>query len=321
MSRFIALQIVMLLAAGCAQSHSQDRQASVEGSQTSPRAELVSLLGRPLYAMPVSPQREKLEADLAAGRADLAEHPADPDKIIWAARRLGYLWRMNEAIAVLSDGIIAHPDYAPLYRHRGHRYISIRRFDEAVADLQRAAQLIAGRPDVIEPDGMPNARNIPLTTLGFNIWYHLGVARYCQGDFEGAVHAFRQTAKFARGYDDNIVAVADWTWMTLRRLGREAEAAESLDAIRPDMDIIENHAYHRRCLMYKGVLAPDELLNIEKITPLDRATLGYGLGNWYLCYGQLQKAVEAFEEVVSGDNWPAFGFIAAEVDLTRVPRH
>jgi tetratricopeptide (TPR) repeat protein len=224
---------------------------------------------------------------------------------------------MREAIDVFTTGIEQHPNYAPFYRHRGHRYISIRRFDDAIADLKKAAELIEDVPDEIEQDGMPNDRNIPLTTTGFNVWYHLGLARYLTGDFEGALAAYRETDKFTRGYDDNIVAVTDWTYMILRRLNRPSEARAVLGRITPDMKIIENDAYHRRCLMYKGLIAPSDLLDVSDPSALTSATLGYGLGNWYLCEGNESKAVELFERITSGTDWPAFGFIAAEADLAR----
>ena len=36
--------------------------------------------------------------------------------------------------------------------------------------------MIAGKEDSIEPDGMPNPQNIPVSSLHTNIWYHLGLA-------------------------------------------------------------------------------------------------------------------------------------------------
>lgn len=280
--------------------------------------ECLSLLGRPLHAHAGGLQNQKLEGDLAAARDALAEDPTDPERIVWVGRRLGYLWRMNDAIDVFTQGMTAHPDYAPLYRHRGHRYISLRRFDEAIADLERAATLIKGKSDEIELDGMPNARNIPLTTTAFNVWYHRGLAHYLQGNFVAALSAYRKTMTFAKRYDDNIVATTDWMYMTLRKLGRDTEAAALLQTITPKMEIIENQAYHRRLLMYKGLVSPDTLLDLEHATDLDLATLGYGVGNWYLLNGLENKAREIFERVTNGPYWPAFGFIAAEADLARL---
>ena len=62
----------------------------------------------------------------------------------------------------------------------------MRELDKAVADLERADALVAGTPDQIEPDGQPNPRNIPLTTLQSNIRYHLALAYYLQGNFAKA---------------------------------------------------------------------------------------------------------------------------------------
>lgn len=297
--------------------------ARVEPKPAPPRApqsECISLLGRPLMPIGPGPERDKLEADLAAARAALAADPGDIDKLIWVGRRLGYLWQMNEAIEVFSEGIAKRPDYAPLYRHRGHRYISTRQFDRALADLQRAADLVRGRPDEIEPDGQPNAQNKPLTTLQFNIWYHLGLAHYLKGDFEQALTAYRTCTKHLGGHDDNLVAVTDWMYMSLRRLGRDDEANALLKNIRPGMNIIENTAYYQRVLMYKGLVAPRDLAAQMNADERQQANIGYGLANWHLCNGDEEQARALFDKIVNGSQWPAFGFIAAEAELARLKR-
>ena len=282
------------------------------------RATIISLLGKPLTTEPAASSRKKLQDDLLAARVARDEDVDDPSKIVWVGRRLGYLWRINDAIEVYALGIAEFPDYAPLYRHRGHRLISARRFREAIVDLERAATLIAGKADEIEQDGAPNERGIPLTTTAFNVWYHLGLARYLTRDFEGAFAAFRKARKSGRGFDDNLVATMDWMYMSLRQLGRRQEAAALLESINPDMKMIENTAYHRRTLMYKGLLTPDELLDLDSASDLDLATLGYGLGNWYLYNGHTDRAVEVFRRLIAGPYWPAFGYIAAEAELAAL---
>jgi hypothetical protein len=117
--------------------------------------------------------------------------------------------------------------------------------------------------------------------------------------------------------DDSIVAASDWLYMTYRRLGRTEEARKVLEPIRETMDILENDAYHKRLLMYKGLVSPDTLLKTEGADDLQIATQGYGVGNWYLYNGDKAKAREIFERVVRGSSWSAFGFIAAEADLHR----
>ncbi|MBL8878026.1 MAG: hypothetical protein JNG88_02810 [Phycisphaerales bacterium] len=274
-----------------------------------------SLLGRPLLPDPPG-DRAKLEQALHDARAQLDERPDDPDRLIWVGRRLGYLWRIQEAIDVYSDGIRRFPDYAALYRHRGHRYITLRQFDAAIRDLKKAAELLGDRPDQVEPDGMPNAKNIPLTTLKFNVSYHLALAHYFNGDFQAAFEALNETMRHTRGYDDNLVAVSDWMYLTLMRLGRAKAAADLLEPISQDMNIIENTAYHRRLLMYKGLLSPEGLLSPTR-DDVAVATLGYGVAMHFEFKGESRRAREILERVVAGKSWPAFGFIAAEAELAR----
>lgn len=304
---------------GCSGQDGKSTRArgGAEGTAGERTDRAVSLLGRPLSPAPTTEDDKRLK-DLADARRELAERPNDPERVVWVGRRLGYLWRMNDAIDVFTRGIAAHPDYAPLYRHRGHRYLSLRRFDEAIADFERAARLIGGQPDQGEPDGMPNPRNIPLTTTAFNVWYHLGLARYLKGDYNGALDAYRRTMRFSRRYDDNLVATTYWTYLTLRRLGWNVDAASILDPIRRDMDIIENHAYHRLLLIYKGEATPDEFTGEFEAGSVNVTTFGYGLGMRHLLADEANLAREVFAGVLETGQWPAFGLIAAEVELARV---
>src|SRR5690606_6283980 len=127
------------------------------------------------------------------------------------------------------------------------------------ADLEKAAALIAGRPDEVEPDGAPNAAGIPRTTLHFNVWYHLGLVHFLQGQYDQALDAYTKCLAVSKN-DDALVATSDWRWMTLMRLGRKDEAAKVLTRITPQMEILENASYHRRLLMYKGEVRPEALL-------------------------------------------------------------
>jgi tetratricopeptide (TPR) repeat protein len=278
--------------------------------------EATSLSGKPLYAVDL-PNRERLETDLTQAEKDLAARPGDANAIIWVGRRLGYLWRYQDAIAMFSKGIAQHPDNPRLYRHRGHRFITVRQFDRAIADFEKAVALIKGTPDEIEPDGAPNPSGKPRSTLHFNIWYHLGLAHYLKGDFQKAADAYVECMKVSTN-DDAITATSDWQWMTLMRLNRKAEAAKVLERITPKMEILENGSYHRRLLMYKGLATPESLLDPTKADALTIATQGYGVGNWYLVTGNRTRAREIFEQVVGGTSWSAFGYIAAEADVQRM---
>ena len=283
-------------------------------------ADAVSLSGKALPSLPIAADRRPaLEAHLARAAAEFAARTDDADAIIWLGRRAAYLNCFREAIAIFSRGIERHPEDIRLYRHRGHRYITLREFDKAVADLEKAARLIEEKrlPDQVEPDGDPNPLSVPTSTSHFNVYYHLGLARYLQGDFEGATRAYRECMKYSQRSDDRLVATSDWLYMTLRRRGRAEEAAGVLLPLTAQLEVLENKAYWNRLLMYKGEKRPEELLG-PKDDPVDLATYGYGVANWYLYSGERERAREIFEKVVAGPQWNAFGYVAAEVELARL---
>lgn len=269
-----------------------------------------------LPQLSVETQRD-FETKLNDALERLKKDPKSADNVIWVGRRTAYLGRYRDAIKIYSDGIKKFPSDARLYRHRGHRFITVRCFDAAIADFEKAAQLIKGRPDEIEPDGLPNARNIPTSTLQSNIWYHLGLAYYVKGDFQRALRAYREAEKVSTNAD-MLVATTHWLYMTLRRMGREDEANKTLAGIRDDLDLIENADYYKMISVYKGKLKAADLWNeISSANNLSNATIGYGLGNWFLYNGQTAEADKIFRRVTAGNQWASFGYIAAESEIWR----
>ena len=264
---------------------------------------------------PVSPEaKQEMVAKLKEAQAHYKANPNSADALIWVGRRHAYLGQFMVAIFTYTDGIKRFPNDARFYRHRGHRHITLRHFDDAIKDLKKAAQLIKGKPDEIEPDGQPNERNIPTSTLQFNIWYHLGLAYYVKGQNEKALDAYRECLKVSKN-PDSLVATIHWLYMTLRRLNRTGEAAKALEPISEDMDVIENTGYYRLLLMYKGVLPVERLLDEAKGDSAASHSVLYGVGNWHLYNGRREQAVEIFRRITSSEQWTSFGFIAAEADL------
>jgi tetratricopeptide (TPR) repeat protein len=276
-------------------------------------AEAKSFLGKLLY--PSDPAHELLEK-LNAAKVEWEAAPENADAIIWYGRRTAYLGRYQEAIQIYSDGIEIHPDDPRLYRHRGHRYISTRKLDLAIADFEKAASLVEGKEDEIEPDGMPNALGIPVSTLHSNIWYHLGLAHYLKGDFQTALSSYENRLA-SDPNNDMLVSTAHWHYMALMRLGRKEEAAKVLEPITIDMEIVENQAYHQLCLFYKGEIDEEELLG-EDHQEIMNAAIAYGLGNWYFYNDQQDKAIEIFEDMIKQSGWAAFGHIDAEAEIARL---
>jgi tetratricopeptide (TPR) repeat protein len=300
------LFLYFLIVAGCSNKPSEN-----------PEPEIYSLLGKEYFApAPVNPT---LDSNLNIARINFEADPSE-ENYIWLGRRTAYLSRYNEAITIFNEGIEKYPNSYRLYRHRGHRYISQRKFDAAIADLKKAAELMQGAPLEIEPDGQPNKLNIPLSSTQFNVWYHLGLAYYLKAEFELAEKAYLECMKVSDN-DDLITATVDWLYMTYIRQGKRDEASKLLEKITDTMTIIENDSYFKRLNLYKGKLPVDSVLSVSKSNEdieLALATQGYGVGNWYLYQGDTSNAIAIFERVVGGKHFSAFGFIAAEADLARL---
>lgn len=280
--------------------------------------EAVSLLGDTLRAPALNDATRALyEARLDSARRAVQSNTDDADALVWLGRRTAYLGRYREAIALYSEGISRWPQDARFYRHRGHRFLTVRQFADAVRDFDRAERLVRDRADEIEPDGIPNARNTPTGTLQFNIYYHQALAHYLRGDYARARDAWQRCLGVSLNHDTQV-ATRYWLYLTLRRLGRSAEAREILGPVMPGLDIIENRSYHRLLLMFKGDLPPDSLS-----TPgdaVDTATVAYGIAVWHGVEGRREEQLRWLRIARAGSQWPAFGYIAAEADLARIRR-
>lgn len=306
-------RICVLLLAGAlvACKENNPKQAAAEA------AEVYSLLGLEYYA-PTEPNA-KLDSNLAVAQKNFEADPSE-ENYIWLGRRLAYKVKYNQAIEVFTNGIEQYPNSYKLYRHRGHRYLSQRKFDAAIEDFEKAAEQMPAAPVEIEPDGVPNKINQPLSSTQFNVWYHLGLAHYLKGEFDKAEQAYLKCMEVSDN-DDLITATVDWLYMTYRRQGKTEEATKLLEKITPDMTIVENDSYYKRLKLYQGVLPVDSVLNVNSTNSdvdLALATQGYGVGNWYLYNGDTAQAISVFERVVGGKHFSAFGFIAAEADLARL---
>jgi tetratricopeptide (TPR) repeat protein len=284
--------------------------------------EAISLQGDSLRRPALdSTTRARMEQQLAEARLAAAERPNHPDAYLWVGRRLAYLGRYNEAIDVFTAGLRRFPSDARFYRHRGHRYITLRRFDEAIGDFRHAVELMHGRPDEVEPDGQPNSRNIPIGSLHSNVWYHLALAHYLKGDWDDAAQAARAGIAVSSN-PDRLVSQTHWLYMALRRAGRTGDAAAVLEPIREDFDVIENASYYQLVRMYKGTLSAAVVDSVVSagIRGSSDASLAYGLANWHLYNGDTTRALRHFNQIVAAGQWASFGHIAAEADLARLSK-
>jgi tetratricopeptide (TPR) repeat protein len=253
-----------------------------------PTPEVVSPLGTRFFARP-DPKRT-----VAAAEKKVAAAPDDPEAILALARAQVAVLRLRDAVSTYDRALKLAPEDALLYRYRGHRYISLRRFDQAISDLERAARLNGQR---------------------FDIWYHLGLAYYLKGKFAEAAVAYEKAYQVS-DKDDSRVAASDWLYMSHRRQGNELAARRALERITPDMKVAEDQMYFDRLLFYKGLKKESDVFH-AKLDDRQKATMGYGIGNWHLYNGNRARAKEIFESVLTSKEWAAFGFIAAENELAH----
>jgi len=232
---------------------------------------------------------------IKSARAALAADPKNIARIIDLGVAESSARQFREAITTFTLGLEIEPDNALLLRWRGHRYLSVREFDRALADLTRGSRLDA--------------------TI-YGIWYHLGVLQFVRGEFSAAAASFARAQPIAPDAGE-LAGSTDWLWMSLSRAGRGAEAKAMLDR-RPDNKPVTN-AYTRRLQLYRGEIGPDDVVTAADMEDVQVATLAYGLGNWYLVRGDTPQARASFERSVQSGGWPAFGFIAAEAELRRLP--
>jgi tetratricopeptide (TPR) repeat protein len=202
--------------------------------------------------------------------------------------------QMREAVQTFTRALAVAPADAMLYRWRGHRNLSVRNFDGAMADL---------------------TRGYGLDSTNYGILYHLGVLRFVRGDFNAAADAFARAQPRAPDGGE-LAGATDWLWMSLQRAGRASEAVAML-ARRPD-SLPATNAYVKRLRLYRGEIAPDALFAPSDTGDVDVATLSFGLGNWYLVKGDTARAGVQFKRSVDSGGWPAFGFIASESELARL---
>ena len=286
----------------------QSNQNSFKSVNPDKTIETITLLGDTLVSPDINDG--KSFEQFKSAQINYFENKNSPEALIWYGRRVAYLGYYKEAITIFTLGIKNFPNDARFYRHRGHRYISTRQYDNAISDFKKALELIDGAQDQIEPDGLPNKQNIPLTTLHGNIWYHLGLAYYLKNDMDNASLAFNDRS-VTHKYDDNIVSSAHWLYMIYKRQNKIEESNRVLEKISMNMEIIENMSYHQTSLFHKGLIQESEV-------EIDEVAL-YSIANWYIYEKKdTLKAKEYYEMLFENGNPYSFAYLAGEADFVRI---
>lgn len=259
---------------------------------------LIAAAQTPQYKSPAGVVYKSLPDTGGVARAEstLAVEPDNIERIIQLGLAHAAIRQYREAIRVYTRGIAIAPDNPVLYRWRGHRYISVRELDSALADL---------------------TRGVRLDSTIYDLWYHLGVAHFVRARFTEAADAFAWAQRLAPN-DNEIAGATDWLWMSLSRAGRAADAQAALEKAHDSLKITTAAAYAQRLKLYKGKIPADQVLTPADTGDVAVATLSYGVGNWFLVKGDRAAARRWFERAVRSGGWPAFGFIVAEAELRRM---
>jgi tetratricopeptide (TPR) repeat protein len=298
--------IVMLLA--LAGLNACTTQKKSEGT-TEPEA--VSFSGKFLFAKPAAENVQANSDSIIASlnsKGDLAE-----DDYLEIGKQLAATARYKRAVQTYTEGLEKYPDSYKLLRNRGHRYITLRKLDKALNDLQHAEELIRNEADVMEygMDGKPTA------TVRHQIWYHLGVYYYLVKDYGLASSSFEKALETA-GDPKNSVGASDWLYNCYQRLGETEKAKLVIQPITENYLDDKEQPYFKRIMLYKGILTPEQLIDINK-KPEDMTvqdiTLLYGLANCHAYKGDKEKANEIYRIILKSDAWPGFAYAAAEKDI------
>lgn len=260
---------------------------------------------------------QKHEAELADARRAFEQAPDSVDAAVWVGRRLGYLGRFREAIAHYTEALRRFPEDPRLLRHRGHRHLTLRDFESARDDLARAAAVVRGKPDEVEPDGKPVPGRAPHGTLHYAIHYHLGLAQFCLRDFAAAERSWRDCLQVSKN-DESRAAVTHWICSSLFAQARFEECAPLLAALPKDADVVENRHYLDLCRLYRGDLTFAELA--AQPSPWS-SSLAFGAAHFAWRKHGIDapsapkteaEALAQLRAVAQRGDWHSFGVIAAE---------
>jgi len=265
--------------------------------------EFYSPLGKSFRSLPDS-QGIVEAADLA-----LAKGPPSAELLLAAAAARDALYRFSESIPLYTRGLDEYPNDVRFLRFRGHRFLNIRRYDPAILDLKRAAEM---------------------APASFDVSYHLALAYYFRGDYGHAAREYQRCLAMSaanppatlRGIPagwrtcyqmdaDARVATLHWSWLALRRAGKPADADALLAPIDDKFNVKDNSAYLRGVLQFKRVHAE------AAVQPESGPTVGYSLGMWHLLAGRRSEACAAFDKVLASPHWSTFGYIGAENEVAR----
>lgn len=242
------------------------------------------------------------------------------------------------SIETFTAGIEAYPRDARLYRHRGHRFMNVRRLREAKADFLSALEFLPDFPYAYEtakvqvvpqleqillhgaaPDSQPDVgalkqRGAYFASLAFKIHYHLGLTQHILGEDEAAAASFELALTHSETVDLQS-ATLNWLVVVHSVLGNDTRVEQLLRELNFEQAAGVNGAYQEMLKVYKGLMSIDDLLTASQTDSRILATSGYGVALLLETRGEVAEARSLLERVVAEGDRHAFGTVAAEMRL------
>jgi len=273
------------------------------------KPEGTSLLGVPLRA-------EKDDGRIAAADAELAKSPGNLEAMLKAGQARDALLQYNAAIGIYGKAMQAFPNDPRPYRWRGHRQVSLRKFDLAIVDLEKARALAPS---------------------SFEAAYYLGLAYYFSQRYGDAANEFARCVNMAGKPDEFakslpagmvgcatlpqtpefLMGIADWHYRALRRAGRSGESKEILGNIKDGLQLRSNESNYRVLRYFQGKVSEKELLESTGIAYTNAAS---AVALQQILGGRAGEGCTLLRKLSRDSNWSSFGVIAAEVELTKESR-
>jgi tetratricopeptide (TPR) repeat protein len=272
-----------------------------------------TLAGRPLREPDwAESTRARLEQDLAIAKAVFAVAPDREDSWIWLGRRYGYLGHNADAIAVFTAALDRFPDSYRLHRFRGRHRARSRDFAGAIDDYLAGLRKMQGVADSFEPDGIPNARRLTISTYFGNLHYYLGQTSFATGDYARMLVEMdlALTSPIALDIDDHRIAAAFWKYLALRKLGRHAEASDLLGSLPAEPRLIENTSYYAALRVFVDDSAA------TRAAQSGDSLAQFALGMRARFEGRREQAARQLQSVVDANPlgyWPAEAELAGDL--------
>lgn len=205
-----------------------------------------------------------------------------------------------EAIDAFTRLIPDDPFNQLIYKHRGHRHVSISNFDYAEADLVFCLRLF-------DKHWQP--------------WHYLALIHYFRGNFDKAAALYDGAMPCAVPDGEYRACIMYWQYLCLYRAGKgEGEKARGLLAAMEKDTPNMLEVYKHQLLLFKGEMRLEELTALvdglaDKYVP----AYSYGIAMYHYMNGETAKARAVMEATVStAKAWYGVAYLACQADLARI---